>query len=292
MVRRRDLAVVVDSGSCLPGALLRKWAITVVPHRLVLDGQTYRDGVDIQPADFYQTLRAGGCTPTTSGPTPGDFLEAFSYAAKERKDVVCLTPAAGFSATHQSALTACSMVQDNLDDTRIEVVDSGTAAGGAGLLALAAADWACQGLGVDDVSRRVRSLIPRIALVAFLDTLEYLQRGGRIGRVPAWAGGLLNIKPVAELRMGQTSLVAKPRGRARATERLLAFLRERVGGRPIRVNVMEADAPEDADGLLHRIQAEFDCQQAFTSQFTPVMGAHTGPGLLGIAFHTVEGDSG
>ena len=291
MVRQRGLAVVVDSGSCLPGELLRKWAITVVPHRLVLDGQTYRDGVDIQPADFYRTLRAGGCTPATSGPTPGDFLEAFSNAAKERKDVVCLTPAAGFSATHQSALTARSMGKDGLEDSRIEVIDSGTAAGGEGLLALAAADWACQGLGVDDVSRRIRSLIPRIALVAFLDTLEYLQKGGRMGRVPAWAGGLLNIKPVAELRMGQTSLVAKPRGRARATERLLAFLRERVGGRPIRVNVMEADAPEDADGLLRRIQAEFDCQQAFTSQFTPVMGAHTGPGTLGIAFHTVDEDA-
>ena len=276
----------MESGSCIPGDLLRKWGITVVPHRLILDGQVFRDGVDIQPVDFYRALRTAESAPTTSGPAPADFLEAFLAVAKQGSDALCVTPAAGFSVAYDSAVAASRMAGDALEDTRVEVIDSGTAAGGAGLVALATAAWASQGLGISEVSRRVRCLIPRINLVAFLDTLEYLQRGGRVGRIPAWAGGLLNIKPVAELRMGATTLVARPRGRARATDRLLDFLRERAGSDSVRVNVMEADAAEEAEALLPRITAEFNCKQAFISQFTPVMGAHTGPGVLGIAFYT------
>ncbi len=206
--------------------------------------------------------------------------------AKQGRDALCVTPAAGFSVAYDSAVAACRMAGDAFENTRVDVIDSGTAAGGAGLVALAAAAWASQGLCISEVSRRVRSLVPRINLVAFLDTLEYLQRGGRVGRIPAWAGGVLNIKPVVELRMGETTLVARPRGRVRATDRLLDFLRERAGRESVRVNVMEADAAQEAEVLLPRITAEFNCKQAFISQFTPVMGAHTGPGVLGISFYT------
>ena len=99
------------------------------------------------------------------------------------------------------------------------------------------------------------------------------------------AGDLLGIKPVAELCMGETRLVGKPRGRDRAADRLLDLMRGRVGRNPVRVNVMEADAAGEAEELLRRITGEFECVEAFVSQFTPVMGAHTGPGVLGIAFH-------
>ena len=290
MVRQRDLAVVVDSGSCLPAGLLREWAISVVPHRLILEGYSYRDGVDIHPTEFYRTLRTGRCTPTTSGPTPSDFLDVFSVAVEAHKDVLCLTPAAGFSVTYQSALAASRMNGDAPEHARIEVIDTGTAGGGTGLLALAAARWASQGLSIQQVTLRVRSLIPRVNLAAFLDSLQYLQRGGRLGKIPALAGGLLNIKPLVKMQMGEARLLAKPRGRVQATTRLLEFLRESAGTNPLWVNIMEADAASEAGELLPRIKSEFDCRLAITSQFTPVMGAHTGPGVLGIAFYTGDGE--
>ena len=280
---------MVDSGSCLPEDLLRKWAVTVVPHRLVMGGREFRDGVDIRPDDFYAALRTGADAPSTSGPSPADFLEAFSRIAAVGRDVLCITIAAGFSATCQSARSARDMAVEALDGARIEIIDSGTAAGGAGLLALAAARWATAGLGIDEVARRARSLAPRVSLVAFLDSLEYLHRGGRIGKMPALACGLLNIKPVVELRLGEARMVAKPRGRARATESLLNILRARAGGQPAYVNVMEAGVAGEAEELLRRVRDEFDCRLSFASRFTPVMGAHTGPGVLGIAFHTGGG---
>ena len=285
MVRQRDLAVVIDSGCSLPYGLVRKWGITVVPHRLVLGGKVLRDGVDIRPSGFYSALREGEDSPTTSAPAPAEFLEVFSRRLEEGRDVVCLTIASRFSSTHQSALTARDLASEYAGHARIEVIDSGTAAGGAALLALAAARWGSEGLSLEETSGRVCRLIPHINLFAFLDSLDYLRRGGRVGKLSALAGDLLGIKPVAELFMGETRLVGKPRGRERAADRLLNLMRGRVGRNPVRANVMEADAADEAEELLRRITNEFECVEAFTSQFTPVMGAHTGPGVLGIAFH-------
>ena len=292
MVRQRDLALVVDSGCCLPDSLVSEWGITVIPHRLVLDGKVLRDGVDIRPSGFYTALRGGIDPPTTSAPAPAEFLDAFSSRLDEGQDVVCLTISSHFSSTHQSALTARDLASQDTNRGRVEVIDTCTAAGGTALLALAAARLGSEGRTIDDVSRRLRSLIPGISLFAFLDSLDYLRRGGRVGKLPALAGDLLGIKPIAELSMGETRLVGKPRGRNRAAERLVDLMRERAGGNPVRVNVMEADAAEEAEGLLRLITDEFDCVEAITSQFTPVMGAHTGPGVLGIAFHTESGDGG
>ena len=285
MVRQRDLAVVVDSGCCLPDSLVCKWGITVVPHRLVLGGKVLRDGVDIRPSGFYRALRKVGYPPTTSAPAPAEFLDAFSRCLGEGRDVVCLTIASRFSSTHQSALTARDMASEYADQARIEVIDSGTAAGGTALLALAAARWGSKGLSLEEVYGKVCRLIPDINLFAFVDSLDYLRRGGRVGKLPALAGDLLGIKPVVELCMGETRLAGKPRGRERAADRLLDLMRGRVGRNTVRVNVMEADAADEAEELLRRITDEFECLEEFTSQFTPVMGGHTGPGVLGIAFH-------
>ena len=155
--------------------------------------------------------------------------------------------------------------------------------------ALAAARWSAMGDDLDQVIGKVNRLAPRVSLLAFLDTLRYLGRSGRVPKLGAWAGSLLSIKPLTELRMGQARMLEKPRSRARATERLLDIMRERVDRRPVVVNVMEANVPGDAQALARRIETEFDCKELFVSQFTPVMGLHTGPGLLGVAFYVDDG---
>ena len=286
MVQKRKVAVVVDSSGCLPRTLLEKWDIRIVPHELIIDERSFRDGIDMEPSDFYRLLKKNHKIPTTSSPEPARFLEVFRSASAVADSIVCITLSAVFSATHQSASIAADIAREEIPDLQIKVVDSQAAAGAEGLIALEAARAAQNGAGIDQVVSRTQELIPEVNLLAFLDTLYYLRRGGRVPRVSAWAGSILGIKPLTELKLGEARVLDKPRTRAKAMERLVSIAKERVQDRPAHVNVMHAQASEDAERLCGRVQAELNCREAFISEFTPVMGAHLGPGLLGLAFYT------
>ena len=286
MVHQRKVAVVVDSSSSLPRGLLDRWDIRVVSHELVLGDRTFRDGVDIRPDEFYRLLQNGSGTPTTSSPGPAGFLEAFRSAGGAAGSTVCITLASDFSATYSSACLAARTASQEMPGSVIRVIDSRTAAGAEGLIALEAARAADAGADLEGVLSVVHDLIPRVNLLAFLDTLDYLRRSGRVPRIAALAGSLLGIRPLTELRLGEARMLERPRSRGRAMERLVAVMGGRVGERPVHVIVMHAQASNDADDLSRRVQDRFDCREVFVSEFTPVMGAHLGPGLLGLAFYS------
>ncbi len=286
MVRQRRVAIVVDSSCCLPPDVPEVRAVHVVPHELVLDDQVYRDGIDIQPSQFYQLLKANQYIPTTSAPKPSTFLDAFEKASREAESVLCLTLSANFSATYNSARVAAEMAASKMPNVPIRVMDTHTAAGAHGLIALEAELKAREGASLDQVVARVEELVPKVQLLAFLDTLTYLQRGGRIPKVAAWAGSILGIKPLTEMRMGVARLLEKPRSRAKATQRLLDIAKSRVGNQRVHANIMHAHCLEDALALKEKAGREMNCARLFITEFTPVMGAHIGPGLLGIAFYT------
>ena len=290
MVRQHDVAVVVDSGSCLPPDLLRQWDITVAPHELTFDGRTFRDGVDLHRDQFYELLKKKRGALTTAAPRPQQFLESFIAAGMIAPNVLCLTQSCNFSATYQSARAAAVLADSRMSGVRVEVIDSQAAAGASGLIALAAARWAAKGYSMERVVAGVNHLIPRVDLIAFLETLYYLRRSGRVGKLQAWTGSLLRVRPVTELKLGEARILEKPRSRARAMQRLLDLMGQRVGRSLVTLNVMEADSRVDAQALLGRIQSEFNCREAILSEFTPVIGAHTGPGLLGVAFYMHEAD--
>lgn len=285
MVQHSIVAVVVDSSCCLPTDLLKQYNITLVPHELVIDGVAYRDVLDIDATRFYQLVQ-NGRRPTTSAPKPPQFLEAFYEASKRARSVLALTLSANFSSAFNSARLAQQMAAESLPEFRIEVVDTQAAAGAEGLIALEAAKMAAAGQGIDAVKARVEELIPKVNLLAFLDTLTFLARSGRIPRVAAWAGSLLDIKPLTELKLGEARLLEKPRSRARAMQRLLEIVRERVQQRPTYLLVMHANCLAGAQKLTEDLKASTNCVEMFLGEFTPVMGAHTGPGLLGVAFYT------
>ena len=285
-----DVAIVVDSACCLTPDLIRRWNITLVPHELLINGRSYRDGVDISPGEFYKILRDSRVVPTTAAPRPQEFLDGMLAAGELANNILCVTVSANFSVANRSALAAVETVGERLPHCRIKVIDSQAAAAALGLIALAAARWAHEDCGLDQIAARLDRLIPRVNLLAFLDSFDYLNRSGRVGKIKAWTGSLLGVRPLTELQGGEARLLERPRSRLRAMDRLVAIMKQRVGGAPVVVNIMEAGSAEDALVMERRIQDEINCQEMFISQFTPVMGAHTGPGLLGVAFHAIEGE--
>ena len=287
MLKQQKVAVVVDSSSCLTTNIVRDLNISVVPHHLISQNKSYRDGIDITPSEFYTLQQSTQATFTTSGPTPTDFFEKFQLAAQQHQSIVCITVGSQFSsATLNAATLAAQLTHDSYPRTRIEVIDSNNAAGAEGLIALQAARAAKSGQSIEQIVASVRALIPRVRLLAVLDTLYYLAKGGRVPRTKAWAASLLGIRPLIDLTEGKPSLLAKPRGKPKAIDLLFRTTSNNVRNKPVHLNIMHANAPDTANAMCMRAQAIFNCEEIIISEFTPVMGAHTGPGLFGLAFHT------
>jgi DegV family protein with EDD domain len=277
------VAIVTDSTATLPKDLVEELDIRVVPVVLVLGGQTYRDGVDITPEEVYRRLRSGEAIPTSAPPSVGDFLRAYATAGQQASAIVSIHMSPKLSSTHTVATAAGEL----LDDARVRVVDCQTAAIGQGFVVLEAARAAAAGATLHEVQRRIEEVAPKVSLLFTLDSLEYLRRGGRIGGAAALAGTLLQIKPVLYLSEGRVEVFSKPRTKHRAVALILQQMEKQVGGRPIRAAVLHADALQEAEELRQFVAHRFDCVELLISEFTPVMGAHTGPGLLGVAFYAV-----
>ena len=285
--KRARVSIVVDSAASLPADVSQHSLLRIVPLNLTIGGRTYLDGSSLNPTDFYRMLRDSATLPTTAGPTPASYLKAFRAAADRVSSILCLTVASKFSSSFDSANAAARDAKDVIPDVAITLVDSRTAAGGEGLVALEALRTASQGGGLDDVASAAGRVIKRVTVIAFLDTLYYLWKGGRVPRIAHAATSVLRIKPVFELSRGDVRIVARPRTHRRAMERLVELMHARVAGRNgIHATVMHADAEEAADDVRRRIELDFDCEELFVSEFTPVLGAHIGPGLVGVAFWT------
>ena len=284
MVAQRQVAVVVDSSACLPTSLVEQWQIKVVPQTLIIDGAVLRDGVDIKAAEFYQLLRQGYKSVTTSAPNPRAFQEAFTSSHTIAPDVLCIVVASRLSAAYAAAQVARTNACRAIPGLRVHILDSRTAAGACALLTLKAAQEAFWGLSLDTIVKRAKQTIPQLRLLATLSDLGYLRASGRVGWLATSAASALRINPVFELREGEPSVLAKPRSRARAIAQIVEQMRKTVGNGPVDVNIMEADTASEAEALRQTIEAQFNCRELFISQMTPVIGAHTGPGVLGVAF--------
>ncbi len=283
-----SVAVVVDSAASLPAWALGDPLLHVVPMQLVIEGRTYLDGQDLSPTEFYRMQRGLSDTPTTSAPSPQSYVAAFEEAGRRSSSILCLCVARRYSAAHDSALVAVRQAQETLPDIQIAALDSGSAAGGEGLIALEALRAARKGHDLAEVVKIARQVADSVSLIAFLDTLYYVWKGGRVPRIAYAGASLVGLKPMFELVGGEVNATGRPRTRARATRRLVEAMRKRVGDRPVHACVMHGDCLDDAEELRGVLEVEFDCRELYVNEFTPVMGAHTGPGLLGLAFWAQE----
>ena len=269
------IRVVTDSTADLPPELARRFGIEVVPLYVHFGEETRRDGVDIGPDEFYQRLVQSPQLPTTSAPSPGIFQEAYSRLLAEAEGIVSIHISSKLSATHNSALLAKEQVKG-----RIEVIDSLNCSLGLGLLAVAAAQKAQQKMPLEEIAQVVRGLIPRTYLFGLVDTMDYLVKGGRLGKARAFVGSLLNIKPLLIVKDGEAHSLENVRTRNRAIERLC-----QIAGsfRSIQaMAVLTATTPQEAEGLAQRLQAHYE-EEIHLARFGPVMGTYVGPGALGLA---------
>ena len=277
-------AIVADSTISLPADLLRDLPILVAPFEIHHGDRIYLDGIDLQPAEFYDLQRHSSPLPTTSAPRPGAFLAAFQQAAKQSDEIICLTLSKDLSATYSSALVATEEASREMPGVRVHVVDTRTAGPAEGLVALQAARQAVAGASTETVLATVHEQMNATHLMAYLETLYWVWRSGRVPRVALWLGSLLDVKPILQLSRGLIRMLERPRTRRRAMDRLEQLVSQRLGDAPARVAVVHADAPEQAQELAERIRLAVAPVEQFVTELTPVIGAHTGPGLVGCAF--------
>jgi DegV family protein with EDD domain len=283
----KRVAVITDTTACIPQEQVARYDIEIVPVQLIFGDRTYRDGIDISAAEFYSRLRQASRPPTTASSSPELYFEAFQKAAERAENIFCITEPSNFSAMYNSASVAKEMAARTLPGVNVEVLDCTTAAAGQGLVTLAAAKAAVTGRSLREVKAAAEHVMERINLFATLDTLHYLAKSGRVPQAAALVNSILQIKPVFTLNHASAHTVALPRSIPSAMKRILKLMERNVArGKPLHVAVMHADAPDNATALQNRIASQFNCVELFITEFTPVMGVHTGPGLIGVAFYS------
>jgi DegV family protein with EDD domain len=283
----KKVAVITDSVCCLPAELVEKYDIHVIPIYINYKDKSYRDGVDISPTEVYKIMRKKKDLPTTSTMSAGDFLDAYRQASQKAESIFCVTLTSLQSKVFEAAMVAKEQAKEAVPNTTIEVMDSRAVGGALGFIALEAARVASQGAELPKVIDAARNMIGKVDHLAMVDTLYFLARTGRIARAAAWAGSLLDVKPVVEHSpaVGETTPVARPRTKAKAVELMLKLMAEKVGNRTVHVIVHHADELEDGEKLKAEIGKRFSCAELYLTEFTPAMGIHAGPGVLAISFY-------
>lgn len=286
---RRPVAIVTDTSADLSDAVLDRHQISMVPLQVLFGETVYQDRVGLRPEEFYQKLRAARELPTTSQPTPGDFVRVFRSAREEAESVVAVLLSGALSGTFQAGVTAARA--GGVEG--IHLVDGRTVSLGLGMLALRAAELAESGWAATDIVREVERLRARNGVLLTVDTYDNLIRSGRVSRGRAWLGGMLDIKPILSLDPeGRVVPVDRVRGRDALVPRVLALLEQRLTPRPraVRFGVVHAEAPEAADRLRTALVAAYQPRDCFVALATGVLGTHVGPGAWAVFWQVEDPD--
>jgi DegV family protein with EDD domain len=277
------IRIVTDTACDLSAEVAEANGITLVPLSIRFGDDEFVDGRDLTTEEFWARCKASDVLPETSAPSPGAFQETFLAAAADGYDgVLSLSLSGGVSATFQAATAAAKAVADTIE---VRAVDSRSMTMGLGLMCLDVADLTATGADLDALEAHVASLIPRISVFGLVDTLEHLEKGGRIGGARALLGSLLSIKPVVTVVDGEVAEESKQRTRGRS----LQYLADKALRSPALSRIAVADgAAADIDDFLALITGVQSVHPIVVSQLGPVVGTHTGPGTIGLCLLTVD----
>jgi DegV family protein with EDD domain len=283
-----NTAVVCDTTAYLPSELLAAGGIAAISLYVSVDGDQQAEAEISDYAAFYERLRASENGATTSQPSVGDFIAVYEPLLERGREIVSVHLSAGISGTYEAATQARErLIAEDKGGERIRVFDSRSACGGTGLCVLAASAAARAGASSEAVLARAEQAREELKMWFAIDTLEYLRRGGRIGGARAWIGSALKIKPILTLEEEITP-VERVRTRARSIERLRDYARQRHESGADGWVVQHIQDLETADSLVDDCREIFGCEPVFVSEIGPVIGAHVGPGLLGVGSVTTS----
>lgn len=275
--------IVTDSSADLPPELAQRWDITVIPCNIVADDVNYKDGVDLLPDEFYRRLVSSSRLPTTSQPSVADFQEVYRNLLGQGHHIISIHVSGKLSGTLNSAEQARVLLGHSVP---VEIIDSQLASIGLGLVVLAATRLAQGAMTYQQVAEQVRRDLPRTRVFLLLDTLEYLQKGGRIGKAQAFVGSLLSVKPILTLQDGEVHPVERPRNRERALRRLVELLRELAPARQLAV--VHSTEPDQAAELRRQLADLLPEDQIIVSRFGATLGTYVGPKALGVALTSAQ----
>jgi len=276
--------IVTDSTADMSPNLARELGVTVVPLSVIFGDEVLKEGVQIGHDLFYDRLVRSKALPTTSAPSVGDFLEAYEPLLTGKDEVVSIHLSSKLSATYNNACQAAEKLAER--GARVTIIDSQLVSLGMSFVVAAAARAASSGATVDDIKAIVEGMIPRVRIIVLLDTLEYVRRGGRIGRARAFLGNMLRVKPILYIRDGEVHPGERVRTKAQAQERIFQIVTSypRVADASVAYSTNAADANE----MARRLQEALPGVSCGVSRLGPVIGVHAGPGVLGVG--VLEGE--
>ncbi|MBF8286401.1 MAG: hypothetical protein HW393_215 [Dehalococcoidia bacterium] len=276
--------IVTDSTADLPQNFAHDLGISIVPLSVIFGDEVFREGIDIDHDLFYDKMAHGRVMPTTSAPSVGEFLEVYEPLLKETDEIVSLHLSSKLSATYSNACQAAQILADR--GARIEVIDTRVVSLGMMFAVLAAARAAREGCDIDQIRAVVERTIGRIRIYIMLDTLEYVRRGGRIGRGRAFLGAMLRVKPLLSIRDGEVHPEERVRTKAMAINRLYEIATSYHNVQEVALGY--STNPQDAHDLKVRLAAALPQANIMVARVGPVIGSHGGPGILGLGI--LEGE--
>lgn len=270
--------IVTDSTADLTKEQQQAAGITVVPLNVHFGDRVFRDHVDLTADEFFRRLKTSAQLPRTSQPSVGVFEEAYRTLQQSGDEIVSVHLSSKVSGTYNSALMAAKAV----DEHAIEVVDSLSTSMALGFMALEGARLARAGRDRATIAERMRALVPKARVICVVDTLTYLERGGRIGKARALLGSLLNVKPILQLKDGEVVPIGRARGRPQALNKLVELLER--DGHVSQLAIMHGAAQADAEQLRERVAASYPGLDILLTEIGAVLGTHTGPGVIGFTY--------
>lgn len=274
-----QVSIVTDSTADLPRELVEKYSITVVPLKVFFGQQVFSDGVDLSPERFFTKLQASSDLPTTSQPTPAEFVEHYRPLVDKGDSIISIHISEKLSGTLQSAQLAKQM----LGYKDLELIDSRAVSVGLGMIVITAARAAKEGKAKHKILELVYKMIKSLNIYFMVDTLEYLRRGGRISMARAFWGTMLNVKPICHLQEGRIHLFEQVRGRKKALSRLVKIAQENYPGEKLHIFMAHGTDVKIMESLRPMIEERLDCVEILQNIVGPVVGTHAGPGVAGFA---------
>jgi len=276
-------AILTDSSANIPLEWITQYNIRVIPLKIHWGSETFLDGIDITPAEFYARLSHSKFPPSTSQPSIQDFLQAFESLADQADGIVVPLISSGISGTVASAQAAARQ----FSRVPVEIVDTRITSIGQALVVRVAARMAAQGRSLQEVRQAADEVVQRLHSFFVVDTLKYLHRGGRINGASRYLGTVLSIKPILFFNSeGKIDAIELVRTKRKASQRLITLAEEQANGHyPLHVGIVHANAFQAAQELRGEVEKRLNCVEIFTAEFSPLIGVHLGPGAIGIVFY-------